>query len=198
MEGPSLRHRWTPSRLLLALPLSLLVACGGGSHPSPPAPATRIVYAPPTSGAYQLLLNADKSTDTHLVLDLLGPAGTAGRGVAFHLAAEPGQLKWSKVVSGDTEFAQSAAFGLSAGSVLKAKATSGDLQVGAFLTMDFVPSVTFDRTVILATVALDLVPVAPTGPATLKAGTGSAVMLPATVGADPVPITITVGTVTLQ
>jgi len=196
MKEYPLRHGCIiPGRFLLALPLALLVACGGGSQPSPPPRATRIVYAPPSSGAYPLLLNVQKSKDTHLVLDLLGPTGTAGRGVAFHLTADPGQMTWSKVDSGDTEFARSAAFG---SLFLKTKTTSGDLQVGAFLTWAFTPSVTFDRNVVLATVALDLVPGAPPGMATLRAGGGSAVMLPATLGADPVPITITVGTVTLQ
>ncbi|NWJ41065.1 MAG: hypothetical protein HXX12_08865 [Geothrix sp.] len=187
-----------PGRLLLALPLALLLACGGGSHPSPPPRAARIVYTPPTSGTYQLLLNTEKSTATHLVLDLMGPTGTAGRGVAFHLVAPPGQMTWAKVDSKDAELTQSPTFGVVAGSVLKAKATSGDLQVGAFLTWAFTPSVTFDRTVSLATVALDLVPETAPGAATLRSTSGSAVMLPATLGADPVPITITAGTVTLQ
>jgi hypothetical protein len=107
-------------------------------------------------------------------------------------------MKWSKVDGRDTELAQSAAFAVTVGSVLKGKATAGDLQVGAFLTLDFLPSVTFDPTVVLATVALDLVPGNPTGTATLRFGNGSAVLLPATQGADPIAITITVGTVALQ
>lgn len=195
MEGHPLRHGWTIlRRCLLGLPLVLLVACGGGSPSSPPPKATRIVYTSPTSGAYLLLLNVDQSTDTHLVLNLLGPVGTSGRGVAFHLTAAPGQLSWSKVNSKDAEFAQSAAFGF----VLKTKVTSGDLQVGAFLTQTSASSVTFDRTVVLATVALDLVPSATVGTATLRSGNGTAVMLPSSVGADPIAITITVGTVALQ
>jgi len=186
------------SQCLMALPLALLLACGGGSSSSSPSRATRIAYAPPASGSYQLLLNAEKSTSTHLVLNLLGPTGTAGRGVAFHLVAEPGQLKWSKVDNGDAEFARSPAFETAPGTILRARAASGDLQVGAFLTSAFVPSVTFDRTVVLATVALDLVPETPPGTATLRPGNGAALMLPATQGADPVAISIAVGTVSLQ
>ena len=195
MEGRPLLHRWTLARrLLLVLPLILLVACGGGSPPAPPAKATRIVYTPPTTGAYLLLLNAGKSTNTHLVLDLLGPVGTAGRGVAFHLSADPGQLIWSKVDTRDTEYAQSETFR----PVIKTKARSGDLQVGAFLTGNQSSSVTFDRTLVLATVALDLAPGATPGMALLRAGDGTAVMLPAVMGSDPLAVTITAGTVTLQ
>jgi hypothetical protein len=199
MEGGPLLHRWTSSRrFLLAPSLVLLVACGGGSPSAPPPKATRLVYTAPTTGTYRLLPNAGKSTNTHLVLDLQGPVGTAGRGVAFHLTADPGQLIWSKVDAGDDEYAQSAAFVVPFGSLLKTKASSGDLQVGALLTSSLSTSVTFDGTHALATVALDLAPGAAPGVATLRAGDGTAVMLPAALGSDPVPVTVTVGTVTLQ
>jgi hypothetical protein len=58
--------------------------------------------------------------------------------------------------------------------------------------------VTFDRTLVLATVALDLVPGATPGTAALGAGNSTAVMLPAVTGSDPLAIAITVGTVALQ
>lgn len=203
MKGHSLRHRRIdPSRILLALPvaLTLLLACGGGSHPSPPppSPATRIAYTPPTNGAYRLVLNAEKTTATHLVLDLLGPTGTAGRGLAFRLTTEPGRLTWSKVASGDLEFAWGGIFGTAYGSIFTTKVTSGTLQVGAFYDDPLHPSMTLGPTTVLATVALDLVPGTATGTVTLRSPNGSAVMLPAILGADPVPITIAAGTVTLQ
>lgn len=203
MKGHPLRHGWIDTRrTLAALPLALafLVACGGGSKPPapPPAPATRIAYEPPASGAYQLVLNAERTTATHLVLDLLGPTGTAGRGVAFRLMVEPTQLAWSKVSSGDTEFAGAGAFAFWNGSVLTTKVTSGTLQVGTFCIDPLQPSVTFGPTTVLTTVALDLVPGVPTGTATLRTPSASAVMLPAALGGDPVPITVAVGTVTLK
>lgn len=88
------------------LVLSLLVACGGGgggtpSAPPPPAQATTLAYANPTTGSYQLVKNTALSTPgSHLVLDLVGPAGTTGCGLSIALTVGNG-ASWSSPGGGE-------------------------------------------------------------------------------------------------
>ena len=81
---------------------------------------------------------------------------------------------------------------------LKGKANAGELQVAALIKGDNAYSPIFTPSLALASIALDLKPGAPSGTATLTAMAGKAVMLPSNPGADPLVITITPGTVTLQ
>lgn len=71
--------------LLLALPLG----CGGGSSAPvvAPAPATGLTYVDPNGSSWRLVKDAS-STDTRIVLNLVGPTGTLTRGVALNLQAQ--------------------------------------------------------------------------------------------------------------
>ena len=84
--------------LIAAAALALLLACGGSS--AGPGPAVQptsagLVYQNPTGSHWALVRNA-ASTDTHLILDLVGPANTKGRGVGFNLLTD-GSVNFAKL-----------------------------------------------------------------------------------------------------
>ena len=96
------------TKLLLSfLFTATLAGCGGGdstppaSPPPPPPPVvapTHLSYADPTSSGWRLVKDAS-STDTKLVLNLVGPSGTQTRGVGFNLKKGMG-LAFGKFPSG--------------------------------------------------------------------------------------------------
>jgi hypothetical protein len=56
--------------------------------------ATTLVYTDPVSADYRLLKNAALSMPSRLVLDLVGPSGQSGQGLAFILTADPTKVSW--------------------------------------------------------------------------------------------------------
>jgi hypothetical protein len=95
------------SKLLLSfLFTATLAGCGGGGDSTPPAPPppppvvapTHLSYTDPTSTGWRLVKDAT-STDTKIVLNLVGPAGTQTRGVGFNLKKGMG-LAFGKFGSG--------------------------------------------------------------------------------------------------
>lgn len=85
---------------LPAVALALAVACGGGKTAGPgpvPTGSTGLVYKDPTGGLWNLVKNAS-STRTHVVLDLVGPAGLKARGIGFNLQSD-GTAPFSKLTS---------------------------------------------------------------------------------------------------
>jgi hypothetical protein len=106
------------------------LGCGGGSGGGASrsaTPATQLVYTAPGGSAWRLELDqADPATtDKHLVLDLLAPAGTSGQGFTVVLSSDPGNAVWSKVDG--TNYAVQSLF--SAPLVNIASVSGGDLRI---------------------------------------------------------------------
>ena len=186
------RIKWTLSGIALAT----LGACSGGSNSpnNPPATSTRLDYTNPTSGTYLLVKDAT-STTTHLVLNLMGPAGTFTTGLGFILNADSSKVTWSKPASTDTILAHNSLFDLgTAPQLAVAKSSGNQLQVGFYQKGTTKPVVTLTAASILASVAVDLNPNVPLGAVTFSAISGKAVLINGT--AIPAAMVISTGTLT--
>jgi len=99
--------RW----MLMPAFLLLLAACGGGGggnanpQPTPPAKASGLAYTDPTGGDFRLVRDAS-STSAKVVLRLVGPAASMGRGVAFTFSVDPSLADLVKVADSDAEYVQ--------------------------------------------------------------------------------------------
>ncbi|HJV23546.1 MAG TPA: hypothetical protein VJ570_12660 [Holophagaceae bacterium] len=177
-----------------ALGLAVSVACGGGGGGSSPATASSLDYTAPSGVGpteYQFVKNA-ASTNTHLILDLMGPATpTTGHGVSFELSASPSKITW---VNGVNEGTTTSTFNLGAApKLLKSRlaAANANLQAGLFQKVTVTPAATLDGTHALAQIALDLKAGATVGDAALAVVASKAFITNAT--GDPTPITVKVG-----
>ena len=181
--------------------LASLAACGGGGDitvggdPKAP-PATALAYQDPAATGFRLVRSAT-SSGTHLVLDLKGPAGTQGKGVAFFLKADAAKVTWVHPTgAAGTCVAPGTVFPLgTAPQLFKDKVASGSLQVGLFQKGG--TATTLADAPILS-LALDLSSSAvPAGAVSLGLESGKQAVL---LGADGSlsPITIAVGSLSAQ
>jgi hypothetical protein len=94
--------------------------------------ASSLTYVDPASSGWRLVKNA-ASTDAHLVLDLVGPSGQTGKGVALTLSTDPNVATWTQVNGGDAERVANLAFAPGTGDALvKGTAKSGVLTAGVY------------------------------------------------------------------
>jgi hypothetical protein len=113
--------------------LLLCLACGGSSHEPLPDPGP--AYANPATTGWCLKKNLPLSSGRHLVLDLVGPSGGSGLGIAMNLdlGRDTAKASWTPVLPVDSSFVQNAKFDLGPGTpALKASVTDGVLRLGVF------------------------------------------------------------------
>ena len=186
--------------LVLVGTLSLFLACGGASAPaglatSTNAPATTLSYtAPATVGSAYRLVRSATSTGTHLVLDLVGPAGTQIKGVVLTLSADTAKATWNNP-GGTTDpyIKEGQLLALGAGTkLIKSQLSGSGLQVALFqkgtaaaATLDYQP---------ILSVALDLKAGTTPGPVSLSSATAQILDANGTTQA----ITVAMGTLTAQ
>jgi hypothetical protein len=123
---------------LVVLGCCLAMGCGGGggstaSHPDPTVYATSLTYANPPLSGYSLQADPASNGTSHLVLNLMGPAGTAAQGVSFFLSADPAAVTWSRT-GWSTYLLPGTTFSLGAApqALVAGLLPDGGLQVGIF------------------------------------------------------------------
>ena len=185
----------------LAALVLLSPACGGGSSASHAAThsvfATTFSYANPPLAGYSLQAAAGTNGTSHLVLNLVGPAGAVAQGVSLFLTADPTLATWSKGATTPPYATPGAVFTLGAApqAFVTALDAAGDLQAGLFQKAG---PATYGSAPILS-VALDLASISltPGTPVTLTTTPGQqCVYLDATGALQP--LTLTIGALEVQ
>jgi hypothetical protein len=161
---------------------------------------TGLAYTDPSTGTYQLKKNATLSTASHLVLDLLGPSSGTGAGVTITLSADTTKVTWVDVPAGGTTatlMQNGTQFSLGSGvSIQKARATGNVLQATVAQKN---PAAAVSLNGALIRVALDLKPGLGLTQGTVITLSVDAVKSQLLDGAGTIaPITVTVGTLTVQ
>lgn len=151
--------------------------------------AQGLTYQDPASTGWRLVKNA-ASTNSHLVLDLVGPSGTTGKGVALTLNTNPGVVSWAKVDPADAELVSNLAFPVGAAPALvKGVSKNGTLVTGVFQK----GGAAVDVSVPVASVALDAAGAAPVSGTVVPVSVVKAEALDASGALTP--ISVAVGTV---
>lgn len=96
--------------------LMLSVACGGIFDPNGIfGPSKGLEYTDAPSGDFRLICNHELSTQTRVVLDVVGKSGQLGRGLTFSLNVDPAKAQWVKVSEADSQLAQNGSLNLGTG-----------------------------------------------------------------------------------
>ncbi|WNG26381.1 hypothetical protein F0U62_21880 [Cystobacter fuscus] len=119
---------------------------------------------PPDTRGWRLVKNTSASSGKHLVLDLLGPTGQSGRGVALTLSVDAARADWARVSSSDTEYVTNGLFSLGdAPRLLKGAAKDGTLRVGVFQKGTSGPATAYTGALVSVAVDVKLDPSLPAG-----------------------------------
>ncbi len=171
-----------------------LVGCGGAGKgtTAAPAPAASLAYAAPAAAGYQLVRDPS-STNTHLVLGLVGPQGTQVRGAVLSLNVDGSMVAWANPGGSDPYIREGQALSLGTGTKLLKSQLSGSTLQTAIFQKGSAPAATLGSQPILS-VALDLKAGAPKGAINLSSA--SAQILDAA-GATQA-ITVAVGSLSVQ
>ena len=195
-----MRFPFTPKPISGLAALLVLLGCGGAkqsqdvtSTANAPVKAVALVYTAPTAGGYQLVKDASSSS-THLVLGLVGPAGTQIKGVVLTLNADAAKTTWNNPGgTADPYIKEGQLLALGAGTKLMKSQLSGSSLQLALFQKGTAPAATLDNQPILS-VALDLKAGATPGPVSLSSATAQILDATGTTQA----ITVAVGTLTAQ
>ncbi len=157
-----------------------------------PVATTGVTYEDPTdlNGSWRLVKNTALSTNSRIVFDLFGPAEQTGRGVDLTILTD-WRAPWTKLASGDSEFALNQAFDLGSGPQLFKSGLEGNvLSLGVFQKGASAPAVAYDKP--LLSVGMDLATLGPTvgkGPVAFRILKAHALSDSGTLG----PINVAVG-----